>query len=404
LRQDPLESAERSGRAGDFKLCAASFKDHEQIASLESRFGLIAKNHDEWSHLWLGNPVYRELGRDWKIGWVLKDHDGRVVGAIANIPLMYEFEGRRILVASGRNWVVEPMYRSAALVLLDMVVNQKHVDLYLNNSIGKASAAAALDVFGCPRVPVGLWDDSRFWIARYRGFTESFLTWKNYPLAKPLSYPLAAAVFLRERFTKTGIRESDVRVTACSGFDERFDDFWETFKGRNPHLLLAVRTRELLEWHYKYGLLEDRVWIMTVVDGSRLLAYATFERRDKPEFRLKRLTLVDFQSLDGTTALLLPLLSRALKKCREEGIHALEAIGMWLENGDVIEKAAPYRRNLGVWTYVYRANDPELAESLKDRRAWAPSLFDGDASLCAGVISPPRPRVARLEVFVGSKP
>jgi hypothetical protein len=271
------------------------------------------------------------------------------------------------------------------LMLLDMVVNQHNVDLYLNNTV-TAIAAPALDVFKCPRVPVGVWDESGFWITHYQGFSEQFLTWKKFPLAKPLSYSLAAAAFLKDRLMKTSLRESDVEVTACTGFDERFDDFWEDFKRNNPHRLLAVRTREMLDWHYKHALLDDRLWIMTIVDGRRLLAYAIFERQDKPEIGLKRLLLVDFQSLDGTTALLSPLRAYAARKCRDEGIHVLEHRGRWLENEELSESVAPYRRKLSAWSYVYRANDPILAETLKDHRVWAPSLFDGDASLCAGVV------------------
>jgi hypothetical protein len=388
---NPAQAGRGMGRR--FKFREASFKDHEQIASLESRYGLVSKKYDEWSHLWLGNPVYRERRADWSIGWVLEDDHHQIVGTMGNIPLLYEFEGRRILAASGRHWVAEPAYRSASLILLDRLVNQKNVDLFLNNTVSARAAAAALDVFGCPRVPVGVWDESRFWITHYQGFSESVLNWKEYPFSKPLSYPLAAALVLKECLGKAKLRESDVEVTVCSGFDERFDDFWEGLKSSNPHRLLAVRTREILDWHYKHALLDDRLWIMAVVDGGRLVAYATFERKDKPEVGLKRMSLVDYQSLDGSTGLLLPLLSRALKKCRDEGIHALENIGRWLENGELIETVAPYRRKLPAWSYVYRANEPGLAERLKDPRVWAPSLFDGDASLCAGIVMRTHDRV-----------
>ena len=102
----------------------------------------MSKDYDEWSHLWLGNPVYRELGPDWSIGWVLEDHEHRVVGTMGNIPLSYEFEGKRILAASGRHWVAEPAYRSVSLLLLDRVVNQRNVDLYLNNTVTAESTAA----------------------------------------------------------------------------------------------------------------------------------------------------------------------------------------------------------------------------------------------------------------------
>jgi len=364
----------------------ARFADHAQIASLETRFGLLAKSYAEWSHLWLGNPVYRELRRDWPIGWVLEDRDRRIVGTMGNIPLPYQFAGRSILAASGRHWVAQPGYRGAALELLDRLVNQRHVPLYVNNTVS-ALAAAAVDAFGCPRVPVGVWDQTAFWITRHVGFCESFLRWKKYPFARMLSRPLAAATFLKERLGKAALGGSDVHVDDCSGFDQRFDDFWEAFTRTHRHLLLAVRTREMLQWHYHYALLDRRLWILTVTDGCRLLAYATFERKDKPEAGLTRMLLVDFQSLDGSTALLPPLLARALEKCRENGIHVLEHMGRWLEPGDVIDAAAPYRRKLSAWCFVYRAHDSALASQLNDRRAWAPSLYDGDASLCAGLVT-----------------
>ena len=362
------------------KLREASFKDHEQITLLESRYGLAAiKSCEEWSHLWLGNPLYRELQPGWSIGWVLEDENNRIVGSMGNIPLLYEFEGRRVLAASGRSWVAEPEYRSASLLLLDHVINQCHVDLYLNNTVDVASTAA-VSAFQCTRVPVGVWNKAAFWITHYQGFVESFLARKNYPLTKPLSYPLSAAVSLKERLTKMALGASDVEVKGCPAFDERFDDFWMDLKRCNPHLLWAVRTREVLEWHYKYALLHGRLWIVGAVDGHRMVAYAIFDRRDN-EFGLKRVRLVDFQSLDGSTALLSPLLSWALRKCRDEGIHMLESVGRWLEKGELLEIIAPYERRLPNWRYFYRANDPGLAESLRDQRAWAPSLFDGDASL-----------------------
>ena len=131
------------------KLREASFQDYEQITLLESRYGLSkleAKSYEKWIHLWQGNPAYRELQAAWSIGWVLEDENGKIVGSMGNIPLSYEFEGRRILAASGRAWVVEAEYRSASLVLLDRVINQRGVDLYVNNSVGAHSFSGRLQL------------------------------------------------------------------------------------------------------------------------------------------------------------------------------------------------------------------------------------------------------------------
>jgi hypothetical protein len=231
-------------------------------------------------------------------------------------------------------------------------------------------------------VPVGVWDEAAFWVTDHRAFVKSFLKRQGKPFASALSYPLSAALLLRERFTGTAVSPGDVEVHACSNFDERFDDFWNELRRRHPHLLLAVRTREVMAWHFKNALADDRAWIATIIDGGRLIAYAVFDRRYKEHIGLHRVRLVDFQALDGSTELLPPIIAWALGKCRAEGIHMLESLGRWLEPGELLDVIAPYRRKLpGAWQYAYRANNAQLADQLRDRRAWAPSLFDGDASL-----------------------
>src|SRR5438128_3462550 len=49
-----LPSSEPKKKARPPKFREASFKDHAQIAALESRYGLAAKSYEAWTHLWLG--------------------------------------------------------------------------------------------------------------------------------------------------------------------------------------------------------------------------------------------------------------------------------------------------------------------------------------------------------------
>jgi len=310
----------------------------------------------------------------------LEDENGKIVGSMGNIPLLYEFQGRRILVASGRSWVSEPAYRSVSLLLLDRVINQPGVDLYLNTTVTAASIDAVC-AFECLRVPVGVWDESAFWITDYQAFSESILASKNYRAAKWLSHPLSVGLFLMDTLKKRALREGDVEVKALQGFDDRFDTFWDELKRSAPDVLLGVRTREMLDWHFWHALLDGRLWIVAVMDCARLVAYGIFERYDNPKPGFSQLRLQDFQSLDGSTALLIPILAWTIRKCRAEGIAILETLGRWLENEEIIATTAPHRSKLPNWTYFYRANHPALAVSLRDRRSWAPSLFDGNASL-----------------------
>src|SRR5690348_17196937 len=82
---------------GSVKIRPATFNDYEQIMQLETRHGLRTRSYEDWTHLWKGNPAYREVKGDWTIGWVAEDEHHQIVASLANIPVLYEFNGSRIL-------------------------------------------------------------------------------------------------------------------------------------------------------------------------------------------------------------------------------------------------------------------------------------------------------------------
>lgn len=360
----------------------ASLEDYAQVSGLESRYGLETKTYDEWKHLWVNNPIYLQRAQRWPIGWVLEDSDRKIVGYLGNIPLSYEFEGKELLVAAGRAWVVDSQYRSYALLLMDYFLAQTNVDLYLNTSLN-AQAFEGFQTFGPSPVPIGEWNCSNFWVTNYPGFLASFLMVKEVPFAKILSYPLSVPLFFRDLLTMGRFRKNGKRIDVrfCSGFDERFDSFWEDLKRSRSHVLLGTRTREILDWHFRCALLRDRAWIFRITDGAHLVAYSIFYRQDNVKFGLKRVRLVDFQTLEDDNSLLLPMLSCALERCRRTGIHMLEIMGLCPEKAELIAKLIPHRRKLSSWLSFYKTNNPQLAESLNDPKAWDLYLFDGDSSL-----------------------
>jgi hypothetical protein len=360
----------------------ASFEDYPQIVALEAKYGLEAKSYEEWKHLWFNNPAYREYQKGLPIGWVLEGEDRTIVGYLGNIPLFYELEGQRLLASVAHAWVTDVRYRSYSLLLLEQYFSQKLVDLFLNATVGPL-ASESFAVFQSLPAPVGAWDRSAFWITNYQGFLEGWLATKAFPLAKPLSHLLSAGLFVKDTLARGQLRQHDtgVELELCADVDDRFDIFWEALRKINPHILMAVRTREALEWHFKYALRQNKAWIVTVGKGSDLTAYGIFRRHDNPRFGLRRMRLVDFQTLDGNTAILVPMLAWAVGRCRREGIDMVESIGFGTDKENVISKIAPHERKLPSWLYFYKTKDKSLAERLSDPNVWDPSQFDGDASL-----------------------
>jgi hypothetical protein len=378
-----IETAPVSTSEKSLKLREVCFEDYAQVAALAAKFQLYTESYPGWKHLWTNNPAYREIKDKFPMGWVLENAEGAVCGYLGNIPLHYEFEGKTLLAATTRAWVVDTPYRLYSLWLLEAYFQQPNVDLFLSTTVNPQSALG-FSFFQGVRVPVGDWDRTLFWITNYRGFTESFLRKKLAAMAEPLSYPLSFGLFLGDRFRRSRIRGSRVvKAVSCASFDDRFEAFWATQRSDKYHLLLAVRSREVLEWHFKFALLQNAAWIYVVEGDSGLAAYSVFLRHDYPEIGLTRLRLADFQCLEPQNApgSLAAMLEVAMDRCRQEGIHMFEVIGLAPELEKELERASPHRRVMPNWLYFYKANNPSLAAQLTNAAVWEPSLFDGDSSL-----------------------
>jgi hypothetical protein len=360
------------------------FDDHAQVAALALKFDLDAEDYEAWVHLWAANPTYREIKGKLPMGWVLEAPDGNIAGYFGNIPLSYELDGKKLLVATGRSWVVDTAYRTYSLLLLGTYFQQANVDLFLVTSLN-AHSAVPFAVFESTRVPVGAWDRTLFWITNPQGFTESFFRKKGWAGTKPLSYALSLAVSVGDQLCGSRFRRTvdEPAVTACDGFDERFDVFWQALRKTKAKLLLAVRNREVLEWHFRFPLLQKTAWICTVEDGRGLAAYSVFLRQDRRQTGLRRMCLADFQCLEQEKAptLLTAMLRAAFDRCQRESVQMLEVIGLPPRLQAAVERASPHRRQLANWMYFYKTKDRALREKLGRADVWEPSLFDGDSSL-----------------------
>jgi len=265
--------------------------------------------------------------------------------------------------------------------LLLRFVGQKKLDLIVCATV---NAAAEKVYRACQflRVPAGEWDTSTFWITGYRGFAQSALRAASVPLPELLAYPLSATLFLRDvvsrGFEGTG---EGCTLELCPRFDARFDDFWRQLRSENPELLLAVRSQETLQWHFHTALAQGNAWVLAASQDGRLVSYAVFDRQDNPALALKRLRVADFQALRGFENTLRPALSWMLQRCRETGLHVAENVGCWLERLEGSATGRPRQRKLQSWVFYYKAISKDLHSQLQNPAVWAPSSFDGDASL-----------------------
>lgn len=364
------------------KLREARFEDHSQIATLASRFDLHVESFPAWVHLWTNNPACRTSQNKFSIGWVLDSGEG-IAGYLGNIPMVYELRGQRFVAATTRAWVVDTPYRSYSPLLLATYFQQRNIDLFLSTTVNPLSEAA-YSSFQSSRVSVGAWDRTLFWITNHRGFVASYLRKSNRTAAGSLNYPLSAGLFLRDAIMRSGLPKTNaITVQLCAAFDDRFQPFWESLRTKKSNILIADRSQEALDWHFKFALQQNRAWIYTVAGKSGLLAYAVFLRHDFQQVGLTRMRLADFQCVDPEKSLdiLTAILAIAIDRCRKESIHMFELVGATPALEKKLTAYSPHRRSLGSWLFYYKAKHSGLAQDLKNSDVWEPSLFDGDSSL-----------------------
>jgi len=340
------------------------------------------RGYEDWAAFWKGNPVYERLKHRWPMGWILESKDGQIVGSIGSIPLAYEFEGRELIAAAACSWVVDPGYRGHSMLLLDRLLRLKTAECFVCTTVSAASEPS-YQAFQWSRPPVGTWDKSAFWITNYRGFSKSLLGLKSIPMASAMSYPVSAALFFGDKFKDIGVSEhrSTSTIDQCDDFDSRFDDFWDELKREKRHMLLPVRDRSTLRWHFRYSQNTGGIWILAISKKSRLTAYAVFDRLDNRAADLKRVRLVEFQALKGSENEIRTALCWMLQTCRRQGIHIIENTGCWADQPDMAGFQAPSRRTLPSWTYYFKVTNKALQQKVMDPAVWAPSSFDGDVSL-----------------------
>jgi len=372
--------AEKSLQPPNLRL--AALDDYEQVTRLEASVGMQTRSADDWCAMWLKNPLWPRVGKDWPIGWILEDTSGRVVGSVMSVPSLYQFRGRELMCATGRSWVMAPEYRGYGLWIMSEYVNFEKADLFMHNTVGEMAIGVMDQVSS--RVPLGDWETIAYWVTGYRAFAETALKKYGAPsaLAGALAYPAAAAMRLKDALSVKSLPPAagSITIETIEQFDARWDAFWQELVRENPDKLLAARDSETLRWHYMLPMRLGRLWIYTATRGGMLRAYCILKRHELPG-NLSRMRVIDFQSLERDEDLLPGLLEAARRRCVAEGIGMLEHHGCGLPKMRVLDQHAPYRRKLGNWPYFCTVPDPALKAQLSKPEAWDPSAFDGDGSL-----------------------
>ncbi|NMO92803.1 hypothetical protein [Actinomycetospora sp. TBRC 11914] len=361
------------------ELRPATFDDFPAMHRLESRFLTNIFTPDQRRALFEENPLWPRLADRWTVGWVLEDGDGSIVGAVTNVPSPYVLHGEEKIAGNGLAWAVTEEHRGYAALLMDEYFEQDEADFVISSNVG-VGATTIWQAYGT-RVPRGDWARAAYVVTNRRSFTREVLAMKGIPLAGALAVPGAAGLAVKEGFTsrKLAPAPEGFEVVKGRGFDDRFDAFWEELRAQQPDVLLAVRDRATLEWHYGIPLRAGRLWVYTAEQGGRIRAFCVVREYTRPS-GMRSMKIVDFQSVEPSVDLLPGLARAAAARCAGARIGMLEHNGCDIPKMAGFDEVAPYRITKAAWSFYYRTTDPDLADTLAHPDVWDPSEYDGDAS------------------------
>ncbi|MGA7981015.1 MAG: hypothetical protein WCA32_12435 [Chromatiaceae bacterium] len=356
---------------------AMKAEDYAAAAAVLQRNGLAAMSREDYLHLWEVNS-FQEPGAP--RGWVLEESGRGVVGTFSNLHLPYEWNQTPIRVGTGFAWAVDPEYRRHAIGMLRRWTRQPNLDLLLTSTASER-VGEILSALRFRPVPHPAYDQALYWVTNERGFAASALRQAGAPRPDWLSYPAAPLLrvlgWLRERRAPREERPDVLRLT---DFDGRFDAFWMKLR-QTPNRLLAVRSPDVLSWHFKRARDDGGMEVLSLEEPGGLTGYLVMIRQDHETIGLTRYRVADLQVLGDSQSRVRALVAGALRRAAEQGIHVVEVVGLSACKREALSALSPLRRKMPSWLFYYRAADQWLATALEADSAWDPSPFDGDASL-----------------------
>jgi hypothetical protein len=361
----------------------ARFSDFKEVAELKGRWGLFPDSLENWERLWSWNPALIQGQVERPIGWVLES-DGRVVGYLGNISLLYHYGSRTLTAVTGSGFAVQPPYRALSLSLIAAFYRQKSVDLFLTTSaieaVGKMARA-----FKSDPLPQADYETVLFWVLRPYPFAQGLMKkLRLSPLPSSVGATLAAFVFATNKILRkpSSRRLSSGLIVKEIGVHEIGDGFealWAEKLNESPRLI-ADRSPSALRWHFEVPGDQGNARVFCCYERGELLGYAVV-RSDLTPDGLRTSIIADMLARQDSPAILRALWAAVYDHANRAGSHILEAEGFPRSIREVFSESKPYRRKLPACPFYYKAADAALHKALSHGKEWYATPFDGDTTL-----------------------
>ena len=357
-------------------------EDYIQIKELHKKYNLNILDKDEWIEFWKKNPCILNSDISIPIGWALENAQKRIVGSLFNIPKEYYYDNKKIVTACSHAWIVEDKFRLEAFLLLKNFFSQKNIDVFIVTTANEPTAKIWLR-YDAKKMPILTYQNSKFFVLDLEKLICSFLKRKKIYLGKIIEkfifYLSYIFLYKKINFWKN-VNQSKI-VTINTIIDNKFDDFWETYKSEFKYKFLQSRSASWIKWHIQQKIEKNKAWIITVVENKKILGYAICLERNNPKIELKRIIIIDLVSLQDNTEVYRSLIKGCINESKKRGYHIIEAIGFKNSKNEIFSQFKTFNRKFPIFSFYYKIGKIIDKNFLNTEDAWDPSLIDGDSFL-----------------------
>jgi len=353
--------------------------DHEKVKSLFHQIGMPSESIEAWN-AYRKSPALKKTGRSFPFGWVL-EAGNNIVGYLANIPMMYSYQGFDVFVAVARGYAVAPEYRSHGLKLALKYFKQLEVDALLNTTANEYSAAV-FRYFKAKPVPQAHYNEALFLVFNSWRFLRAVFIKCKFPGAIASGAALFLAplfkiiTILKQKETYSHQQDLLLKRVCVDELGEEFDKLWAI--KREQEVFYTDRSVAMLQWRVNIAPSNYHMYGAYLKD--KFLGYILLKIEHVEHLNLKRCLIIDIFGDFGNEENLVVLISELVREVKDLSVDTLEIIGFPQAIRKIVKRLLPFKRIISNWPY-FKFMTQDLKTVCQNSDFWYVSLMDGDSSL-----------------------
>jgi len=357
----------------------ARINDHEKVNSLFHQIGMPSESIEAWK-AYRKSPALKKAGRSFPFGWVL-EAGNNIVGYLANIPMMYSYQGSEVFVAAARAYAVAPEYKGHGLKLALKFFKQPEVAALLNTTANESSAAI-FKYFKAKPVPQAQYNEVLFLVFNSWRFLRAVFINCKLPGAIALGAALLLAplfkviTILKQKETYPRQQDLLLKRVCVDELGEEFDKLWAI--KREQAVFYTDRSVAMLQW--RVNIAPSHYHMYGAYLKGKFLGYILLKIEHVEHLNLKRCIIIDIFGDFGDDKNLVVLISELIREVKDLSVDTLEILGFPQDIRRIVKRLLPFKRIIPNWPY-FKFMIQDLKTVCQNSDFWYVSLMDGDSSL-----------------------